>query len=177
MTGRVERAIDVLLDAINNRTLAKGHCTACAVGNLVAHGLGGEVVQQIGNEFIDYTCKDIETGSFIQNNSWSDLFYTATSGYNGDPKQTYHSSYLNDRNVQRCINATEFSVNELMQIEYAFETNTKIKHESYNRLSDRKILEDQIKGLEAVVKVMLEFDNIKADVNEVFTNKVVLENE
>lgn len=38
MTQRVQKAIDIFLDAINNGTLAKGSCTRCAVGNLVRAG-------------------------------------------------------------------------------------------------------------------------------------------
>ena len=43
MTERISKAIDIFLDAVNNGTLAKGTCIACAVGNLVAHGMGGEI--------------------------------------------------------------------------------------------------------------------------------------
>ena len=46
MTPRIQEAIDVFLDAINNGTLAKGTCTACAVGNLAAHYTNGKIFRK-----------------------------------------------------------------------------------------------------------------------------------
>lgn len=162
MTKRVKNAIDVLLDAINNRTLAKGTCTACAVGNLVAAGIGGKVIRDDKNDFF---CDK-------NNTTWSILFSTSFGN------QIFRPDVLNDETygdlIKSTIKTTEFSIEELKKIEYTFETNTKIYYSEMGRFSDEEILQDQIRGLEAVVKVMMEFDNIKEDVKEVFTNKVEL---
>jgi hypothetical protein len=61
-----------------------------------------------------------------------------------------------------------------MKIENAFETNTKINCYLYSEYSKEQIRKDQIKGLEAAVKVMLKFDDQQDDVKEVFTRKAEL---
>ena len=50
MNNRITKAIDIFLDAINEGTLAKGNCCACAVGNLVAHGMNGKI-SRLENSF------------------------------------------------------------------------------------------------------------------------------
>ena len=70
------------------------------------------------------------------------------------------------------VEATDFTGLELAQIEFAFESNTEIRYEEYHRETPENIRADQIKGLEAVVNVMMKFDDVKADVKEVFTNKL-----
>ena len=72
------------------------------------------------------------------------------------------------------IKNVPFTVEELKQIEFAFETNTEISFEKYQHHSPKEIREDQIKGLAAVVKVMLSFDNQEDSVEEVFTSKAEL---
>lgn len=154
MTQRISKAIDIFLDAVNNGTLAKGNCVACAVGNLVAHGLGCEITYE--NRF---RCSG-------DNTSWSDAFYTS------DFDQTVNDHAFDKECVVKNIEVTDFNIEELMAIEYAFETNTKILSEVYHRHSPEAIRADQIRGLEAVINVMMEFDDVKADVKEVFTNKL-----
>jgi hypothetical protein len=167
MTQRIIKAIDIFLDAINEGTLAKSSCAACAVGNLVAHGLGGKItINQIG------AICTTPTGLRINNGLWGNAFITA------DGEQSKYPNYFNDSDVIGNIEATDFTMEELMQIEYAFETNTKIDICSYDRRFKQEIRIDQIKGLEAVVKVMLTFeDGIPATdevVKEIFTNKAKL---
>jgi hypothetical protein len=154
MTERISKAIDIFLDAVNNGTLAKGNCVACAVGNLVAHGLGCEITY-----YNRFRCS-------VDNTSWSSAFYTA------DFEQTVNEWRLSYDDVIRNIEATDFNIEELMAIEYAFETNTKIHAETYHHYSPEAIRADQVRGLEAVVNVMMGFDDVKADVKEVFTNKL-----
>ena len=154
MTQRISKAIDIFLDAVNNGTLAKGNCVACAVGNLVSHGLGGEITHD--NRF---KCS-------VDNTSWSDAFSTS------DFEQTVLEDKFVNESVVRNIEATDFTIDELMAIEYAFETKTKIHANSYHHYSPEAIRADQIRGLEAVIKVMMKFDDVKADVKEVFTNKL-----
>lgn len=165
MTDRVKNAIDVLLDAINNRTLAKGDCTACAVGNLVANGMGYSKEQYNLNvlEKLDYN---------YGYKNWSCLFCTDFNVQTIVSKRNRNYILKKYPEIKEQINSTGFTLDELAQIEKAFETNTKIHFRDYEKCTDSEILKDQIKGLEAVVEVMLSFDNSKADVKEVFTSKV-----
>lgn len=165
MTPRIQKAIDILLDAIINGTLAKGTCAACAVGNLVAAGCG-----RIIRKFDTMTFRQINKKSKrIESPRWGSLFLTNI--LNSQTK--YYLAYpelLQEEDIMKEINSTDFTVDELAAIEYAFETNTKILFTDYHFHTAKEIRADQIKGLEAVVKVMLEFDEQKDDVKEVFTS-------
>lgn len=158
MTKRIENAINVFLDAINNGTLAKGTCVACAVGNLVAHGMGAKIYKEVVEDWTSFNCDK-------ENSHWSNLFRTAY-----DCQDVFHRKL--DSNVIRNIESTEFKLSELMKIEFAFETNTKITFDRYTCHTESEIKQDQIKGLEAVIKVMMEFDNDQFDIQEQFTSKV-----
>ena len=155
MTPRIQKAIDIFLDAIIEGTLAKGTCVACAVGNLVAHGLGGKIYEY-ANSFI---CDK-------ENSTWALIFSTS----NGKQSVRTTSHNLLEK-IEKQISFTDFSKEELMKIEYAFETNTKIHFNHYDLFNKEEIRADQIRGLEAVVKVMLEFDEQEDNVKEVFTEK------
>ena len=157
MTERIKKAIDLFLDAINNGTLAKGSCTACAVGNLVAHGMNGTI-----------TGKGCSFNSDVDNDMWGYLFMT------GVGSQTIHTSQLKNPKVISNIEATDFTWRELAQIEYVFEMNTKINSNCYPNYNREQIKQDQINGLEAVIEVMMGFDDVKEDIKEVFTNKVTV---
>lgn len=161
MTNRIEKAIDIFLDAVNNGTLAKGTCAACAVGNLVAHGMNGTILKR-KSKFGDYDIFE----SDVENTDWSIAFITSAG------KQDIHGWSFNDPSVLLNVEATDFTVLELAQIEFAFETNTEITYDEYHLATAEEIRADQIKGLEAVVNVMMKFDDVKADVKEVFTNKL-----
>ena len=167
MTKRIQNAIDIFLDAINEGTLAKGTCTACAVGNLVAHGMGSKVVNKDGL---------FETEPFVANSIWSDLFMTDSFGHqslgshksNGLDEKIKQPEYKSLRDAMEKI---DFTVDELRQIEYVFETNTELTYDVYKHRTKEEVRADQIKGLEAVVKLMLTFDEQVDDVKEVFTTK------
>jgi len=157
MTKRIEKAIDIFLDAINNGTLAKGSCTACAVGNLVAHGMNGTI-----------TGKGCWFNSDVDNDMWGYLFTT------GVGSQTIHTSQVKNPKVISNIEATDFTWRELAQIEYAFEMNTKINSNCYLNHSREEIKQDEINALEAVIEVMMGFDEVEENIKEVFTNKVIV---
>ena len=168
MTPRIQRAIDIFLDAINKQTLAKGTCSACAVGNLVAHGMGYSI------ELPEDECGSYEwrkQGSY-KSPKWGAYFTTC------DGIQTvYPLSDLLESSVTTMIEeieSTEFSAEELMKIEYAFETNTEIHWDDYVEHTNEEIRADQIRGLEAVVRVMLRFDEQTDNVQEIFTSKAEL---
>lgn len=154
MTERIQEAIDIFLDAINNGTLAKGDCKACAVGNLVAYGKGATLENKKGTISCD-----------MNNYAWMHLFTT------GEGCQEIDLEKLSWESVQECISSTSFTWKELAKIEYEFETSTRINYFNYPKYSKQEIREDQIRGLEAVVTVMLEFDEVEVNVKEVFTNK------
>ena len=163
LTPRVKRAIDIYLDAINAGTLAKGTCCACAVGNLVAAGMGAEIIIEkdpFTKEDMFFCNMDID--------SWSLLFMTSSSRI-----QKIDFDYLNDYDVKANISATEFKWQELAAIENAFENASEISFVNYWKYKKAQIRADQIKGIEAVIKVMMTFDDcIDVDVEEVFTNKL-----
>lgn len=144
--NRIEKAIDIFLDAINNGTLVKGTCVACVVGNLVAYGLGAPIFKR-------YHYFDCE----LDNISWKWAFYTVSN------EQRIFPEKFKDPAVLKCVKATDFSLEELMKIENAFETNTEIPCDHYFDFTSSEIRADQIKGLAAVIKVMETFDNIEPD--------------
>lgn len=160
MTERITKAIDIFLDAVNNGTLTKGTCIACAVGNLVAHGMGGEIKFNPNRDY------DNMFESNVENAEWKYAFCTR-DGVQGRNKRVEESE-----SVVKNVSATDFNIDELAEIEFVFETNTKIDIFKYKIATAEEIRADQIKGLEAVINVMMTFDDVKADVKEVFTNKL-----
>lgn len=142
MTQRIENAINVFLDAINNGTLAKGTCCACAIGNLIA-------------DKINYKIEELDHDTSKPNGVWWDY----VAGFNKKAE---------------ILNKLDFTINEVIEIEKAFENNTKINYLSYYNSSKKQIREDQINGLKAVIEVMMSFDDVKEDVDAVFTKKAEL---
>ncbi len=159
MEKRIENAIDIFLDALNNGTLAKGTCFACACGNIVAAKLGIKpIIHKNHDDYITAGNERKLGGEWIL--AVKDNF---------DVCEEIKSIGINQ------IKETGFTVDEFKQIEEAFESNTFINFKLYNNYSKEKVRADQIKGLEAVVKVMLTFnEDAKTDVKEVFTNKAEL---
>ncbi len=45
-------------------------------------------------------------------------------------------------------------------MEYAFETNTKIKHSRYDEYTEQEVMEDQFNGLMAVMDVLIKLDEV-----------------
>lgn len=155
MTPRISNAIDVFLDALNEGTLVKGDCAACAVGNLAAHGMGKKLnknLEPVNDEF------------GVKNNDWSPCFVTL-----GGRDSVFYEENSHDP----IFKYFEFTPRELAVIERAFETNAKIHHLHYKEYSPEEIFADQLKGLQAVIVEMLNFDDCKDIVEEIFTNKAV----
>ena len=155
MTERVKRAIDIFLDAINNGTLMKGTCAACAVSNLVAHGMGLKLTPSTLFEYDNVS-------------GWAIAFTTDASG------QSIWEENFKMPEVVQCVRATDFTLEELMAIEFAFERAAEISYIEYGNHSPQQVRADQIAGLKAVVEVMLTFDDCKESVEEVFTQKAEL---
>lgn len=164
MTRRIERAMDIFLDALNTNNLIPGDCTKCAVGNLVRVGMGyGEEYKLPESEsepFVFGYIKDDPFSKYFLN--WSVLFATSFKDQDLRNKEEQKELLKKYPILKQQIDSTGFTIDELSQIEYAFETNA-----GHDRAG-------QIKGLEAVVQVMMGFDDSKENVKEVFTDKAEL---
>lgn len=152
MTPRIQKAIDIFLDALNNGTLAKGACSACACGNLVATAMGIKAFAPHNDEEHRLSFKQ-------PNIAWM------RGIHRGDGWQSLFSR--EQANAQ--IESTGFTPDEFEQIERAFERNTQIPGWFYDKHSPEKIRADQIAGLTAVIEVMMTFEEQSDNVTEVFT--------
>lgn len=161
MTERVQKAIDIFLDSLNDGTLVAGNCAACAVGNLVAANCG--VKLSVG-KYMDGSIKVSpehdtaflpELGREAQLRSWVNLFCTSDRGQMRSSIKGFTPEM--QKEMLAIVNRTGFTIDELAEIEYTFETVA--RHQGV------------IDALEAVVQVMLNFDDNVEDVKEVFTKK------
>lgn len=150
---------NTLLDAYNEDKLFYGRCDACAVGNVCMNA-------------------SIKTG--INNNAWGALFMTV------DGEQIMFDSfhrfiYLMDRNIgqvdapERLIAATGYTIEELAQIEFAFETArpedapylTPDGPEDFRLMKEYKQEKHyQFLGLTAVLKVLEEIHEVNKEDSE-----------
>lgn len=124
-----QKSVDTLLDAYNKKDIRHANCSACAVGNLLL---------------------DVAVEKDIPNNSWAHIFMYRTD----KNEQVLHNkedvSETDYELGMTLINSSGYTVEELMKIEYAFET-----------AGDKK--DEQYKGLCAVLEVLKEIhekDNI-----------------
>lgn len=138
MTKRFNKAYNALVKAYFEGTLAKGSCTACAVGNMICDAQNFKIdLKTINNH--SYRELDIVP--------WYDAIWT-----NSDHNKIIH---------KKVKELTGYNNEEIRQIERAFENNTRIGGKSYDRYTAQEILEDQYNGLCAVVDVLLELDGLK----------------
>lgn len=164
MTARFEKAYNALLNAFMNDTLAKGTCTACAVGNIVADAINAKV----------YIKDDGGFGCDDDNSWWSLLFCTSNDGQ-------IINKISDDRNVRnyrkKILKLTGYRWDELAKVEKAFENNTCISFDAYYRRTEKEIMEDQFSGLMAVMDVLIDLDEIKdgEKYKESFKNKFTYE--
>jgi|GEM_PF-2224002 len=169
MTKRVQKAIDILLDALNEGTLMKGHCCVCAVGNLVRAGMlenGGKRAPK-NSSLLPRVSGFAVTAGGVFSGDWGMLFRSA----HGRQHTVKNLIPWKEEHALKAITYTDFTKEELMQIEFAFETNTSINTLYGYRGSKAELRKDQIRGLEAVVKVMLSFEESTEDAKEVFTKR------
>lgn len=151
MTQRFEKAYNALLNAFMNDTLAKDTCAACAVGNIIADAMGGEVIPRKDEKGgIDYNCT-------VNNLWWSAVFITSGSGQSiyTTKQKPYTKGYR-----KRMFILTGYKWNELAQVEKAFEENTEISFARYWNHTEKEIMEDQFNGLMAVMDVLIKLDDI-----------------
>jgi hypothetical protein len=152
MTPRFEKAYNALVKGFFEGTLAKGTCAACAVGNIVADAQGG-VISKI-KEPIHPHCS-------TKNDFWRHLFCSDAGSQDKRWSKLSNSQY--NKLATRLKKLTGYSEAEMAHIEFTFETNTRIHHYDYYMRDEQDILEDQYRGLSAVVNVMLKLDSIEPD--------------
>ncbi len=143
---RFNNAISALVKGFFNETLAKGDCSACAVGNIVGESIG-----------YTPTLKDpsfCEDRIFSPNSHWADVFVSVEG----------HGQMIREYNYEgqakENIDSTGYSWKELAKVEEIFELASKIHYENYRRFTKEEILQDQYNGLMAVVDVLCEIEGI-----------------
>lgn len=156
MTTRFKNAIDALIYAFFNDTLAKGICTCCAVGSIVAAGFGRKLNSAVA----------VYNDNGTPNSAWGRAFRT-----NQFSRQVFEKAYFSDPEVLECVIPTGYSILELARVEKAFEENTEIDWINYPRFTKEEITQDQYKGLLAVVEVLCEIEGIQdpTEYRELFT--------
>lgn len=103
------KTIDVLVRAYQNNTLKHGSCAACAVGNLVGHGMDYEIIKGQEIWFVNKNGLLVDT-------HWTEAFSTIS----GMQWRNFEATHLKD--VREQIESTGYPVEVLADIEYAFET-------------------------------------------------------
>jgi hypothetical protein len=106
------KTVDILFTAYLNGHLLRGNCCACAVGNLVAGNRGWGV-----NETLLLWYKDTAEGFERHYPRWNSVFSTC----NGK-QRVKMAVYRGNKEIREEIFTTGYSLQELMRIEYAFET-------------------------------------------------------
>lgn len=148
MTERFKKAYDSLVRAFFEGTLAKGTCVACACGNIIFDAVG-----------ITLTKKDVVEASIELTKTAKEL-WSAKRGYRLGLGYYAFSDYRDE------INAAGYTAKEFAAIENAFEENTWIGATEYRCTTEQEILEDQYKGLCAVVDVLIKLDEIEEGAEE-----------
>lgn len=160
MRNEVEKfnhSVSVLVTAFFNDTLMHGNCYACAVGNMVANGLGCRVVKRPDSfKNLVWDNNQPYPGSSWNDsiqNGWGALF---TTDRHDDKRKTQKidKRFLGDRNVMRQIASTGYTWQELARIEFAFES------------VDKRRKDKMFNGLMAVVDVLAEIHNIDLSTKE-----------
>ena len=147
---RFNNAMTALINAFFNDTLAKDTCTACAVGNIVAYANGGKVEKTSNGIFM---CD-------IDNTDWRALFLTC-EGVQEDRRK--YNTKTEIALGLRIIKKTGYSENELKRVEFAFESNTSITWQNYGYETKDAVMQDQYKGLCAIVDVLCDIEGLNAN--------------
>lgn len=149
MTERFKKAYDSLVRAFFEGTLAKSTCTACACGNIIFDAIGEPVTREdLMNEV-----RRKYGESIPKRQRAIDLWATkrTPSGY---------GKFVAYDCCSKLVNAAGYTAKEFAEIETAFEQNTEIRYSLYDEVDEGEILEDQYKGLCAVVDVLMELDKM-----------------
>lgn len=133
------KTVDVLIDAYNNGELEHGNCDACAVGNI---------------------CKEASLKTGIDNREWIWVFCT---GFDEEEGEYIQNRLCTLPQAFQLIEATGYTVEELAQIEWVFETAIPVDKRYY--YSYIKIKQGQYMGLCAVLNKLKEIHSIDEPVN------------
>lgn len=151
------KTVDALLDAYNAGELAHSNCECCAVGNI---------------------CKEASKLTNINNAMWGNLFYTNSYGTQIMPEfLTDDSEQLKKwrEDAKKLIEATGYSMIELMRIEYAFETSIQKTPEGQTHwLYKERLKEGQFIGLCAVLDVLKDIHEVELDSHETSVSKLTV---
>jgi hypothetical protein len=107
------KTVDILVAAYFNDTLVHDDCSACAVGNIIAHHMGCDIVK---SEHYHDLFEWHRNGQYIRA-VWGNVFIT-NSTYKYQEKDP--SWYTGSQKEQ--IDATGYTWQELAKVEFAFET-------------------------------------------------------
>lgn len=139
--NRFNNAVTALVKGFFEGTLAKGTCSACAVGNIVAHSISVKpYIQSSRLELAEYYK--------YENTHW--VLLIGGCGFGG----------LSQIKARANILATGYNVEQLTDIEDAFEWATKYQFYKYSELPQSEIMQDQFNGLMAVVDVLMEIEGM-----------------
>jgi len=156
MTKRFESAFQALYNGLRDDKIIKGSCVACAVGNIVAHAMNGNIVIKIAPAgYRSIECLSAE-GYSLRNDFWSELFMTDSLG-----KQRKFYLEIDSNRVQtleaQLFEMTGYNVEEMARIEHAFETET-----WYPENEDKEdVLNSLRAGIIACLDVMIDIDKIE----------------
>ena len=172
-TTRFNNAYNALVKAFFEGTLGKYNCAACACGNIIAAAhncsLTPDEFKELCNPIhpkegirykVDYILIRYKVDYIL--NLWADKRDELYNEYN-------EMIYVAFPKFENEVNAAGYTAAEFAQIETAFEKNTRISYIRYHEKTEQEILEDQFKGLCAVVDVLLKLDKISPD--EKYNNK------
>ncbi|MDQ6481615.1 hypothetical protein [Dyadobacter sp. LHD-138] len=137
MTTRFKNAVDSLVSDFFKDELTKGSCSKCALGRIVAHSFNQNNITDVPVDF------------------WKEAFVTS------ERIQTVNIKYFDHEFLLKTVESTQYSIEEMMRIEYAFESNTQISWDLMANKSSNEILKDRYNGLMAVVEILCEIDGIE----------------
>jgi hypothetical protein len=145
------QTVDILVKAFFQGTLLAGKCSACAVGNLVAHYKGTKPNSNSYDRFED-----------CSHPQWQSVFLGGRTrlSYQMLMEDTEQIPWRIDVRIPEGleqIKSTGYTIDELMRIEFAFETETKRRFESGRELSSD---ERHFAGLMGVLDVLCDIHKV-----------------
>lgn len=136
------KTVNLLLDAYNTGELKHGDCEYCAVGNI---------------------CKEASEKTGIGNSRWNGAFCTFKNE-TGDSYVQMVRGFIPTNIALALINATGYTVEELKQVEWAFETSIPINQREY--YTEVNIKQGQYIGLCAVLEVLKDIHSAEVEDQE-----------
>lgn len=166
MKATFSGTVDILVKAYLNGTLAHRLCSACAVGNLVAHALGTKPMSLrfLGDDLAPTPFSNSRFES-CERVRWNEIFMTVGGNQNFSMSDASPEAYNQ-------ILMTGYSVHDLARIEFAFESCERpediISQDRTGQRSSGYYTDDEwmFNGLCAVVDVLVEIHGISLDQKE-----------